>query len=295
MHTLVSLCNRHSDRYKEKREIFLLRVNIESAEVHTVPLPHELVMDAWGMTGIAARPGGYVCVLPPAFVLYLSEDLQAQSLHQLTLMRDGHSIVHHGGNCYVASTGNDTIIEFSPDTGESIFWQATDGNADTIHVNSLLWDDAGCWVTAFGPKNGPLWRSAEQGYLLNILTGERLMEGVYHPHSLIKADDTYYLCESSRMRIRSTAGHDVSVPRGYLRGLAIENGWMLAGSTKGRRRSKSASGVIDNSADPGISAGECGISVYRMRGPDVPPEPERFIDLSEYADEIYDIIVVPQT
>ena len=211
----------------------------------------------------------------------------------MTLVRDAHSIAYFDRKCYIVSSGTDSIIEFSPEDGERVFWRANDGGADTIHLNSVLWDDGGCWVTAFGPKLGPLWSSADHGYVLNVLTGERQMTTLYHPHSLVKADGVFYVCESTPMRVRNSAGLDVCIPRGYLRGLAVESGHILVGCTRGRKTSKSTGTLIDNSADPGEPSGEPGLAIYRTGESRVAPEFDCFIDLSEYADEVYDIVATP--
>ncbi len=89
------------------------------------------------------------------------------------------------------------------------------------------------------------------------------------------------------MMVRGAHGYEIHLPRGYLRGLAARNGYLFVGSTKGRNRSKSTGVLIDNAADPGESYGEPGVSVYNRDTEAL----DCFIDLSAYADEIYDILV----
>jgi hypothetical protein len=293
MEVLVSLCNRSPQRFEGWKDSALLGVNVCTGAVRVIPLACEWIGSSCGITGIASRgDGGYVCMLPPSALLYLSSEFKPQNLYNLTKVRDGHSVVWKEGRCYLASTGTDTIVEFSPDRGESVFWSGSDTGVDTIHLNSLLWDDSGCWITAFGPKSGPLWKMAASGYVMNVFTGERLMSGLYHPHSIVRdADGTFYMCESSRMKVRSTGIVEIENTRGYLRGLCVTSGYIVVGSTKGRKRSKSTETVVDNSADPGEPAGQPGLSVYR-RAPAGIPSFERFIDLEQYADELYDVVAV---
>jgi hypothetical protein len=291
MRILVSLCNRRFERCEENRRIFLLHVDTCSRSVRTISLPHEVTRDSLGMTGLTTYPGGYICVVSPGYLLYISKQLEVQHIYRLTLVRDGHSVIYRDEKCYIVSTGNDSIVEFSPEAGESVFWHANGSHADTIHLNSLLWDDAGFWVSAFGPKGGLLWSTADRGYILNILTGDRLMENLYHPHSLAHAHGVQYFCESSRRRVLSTAGDEVFLPHGYLRGLIVDDGCMLVGVTKGRHRSKSTGAIIDNPADPGTPSCQTGIVVLRRSGVSGSFEERDYIDLGAHANEIYDIVV----
>lgn len=291
MKLLVSLCNRVLERFGDDRNVFLLRVDTSTVDVTPVRIPFPISDGATGMTGIARRPGGYVCVVGPSRLLYLSERLEIQEVFQLDLLSDGHGIAIQDGTCYVVSTGTDAILTFAPETGAKVFWEGTGAGTDTLHLNSILMDSRGCWASAFGPKAGPLWKSATEGYVLNVRTGERILSNIFHPHSLCAADGKFYLCESSRMTVRSTTGEALRVPHGYLRGLAISNAHMLVGCTKGRNRSKSTGLSIDNSADPGESAGKCGIAICGLDPFVDGYREESFIDLSAYADEIFDILV----
>lgn len=297
MKILVSLCNRHAARYRDEglREIYLLRIDTSTQSIDPIQLPREVTQGTLGMTGISRRECGYVCMLTSSSLLYLGEDLEVQRSYQLTTVYDGHSLAYFDGRCYIVSSATDSIIEFSPEDGEKVFWRANSVGTDSIHLNAILRDDDGWWVTAFGPKTGPLWSSAEQGYLLNVSTGERRMTALYHPHSVVSSDGTLYLCESSRMRVRSTHGLDVYIPRGYLRGLAVELGCMLVGCTRGRKNSKSTGAVIDNSADPGELCGEPGLAIYRTGKSPKDVEFDSFIGIGEFGDEVYDIVVIPDT
>jgi hypothetical protein len=242
------------------------------------------------MTGITRYRNGYACLLPPGSLVLLSESLEVEQLFDLKLVRDPHSIASHEGKLYLASTGTDSVIEFTPEDGEKVFWRASDTGTDTIHLNSVVWRNDGLWITAFGQKAGALWRSAEQGYALNILSGTRMFGSLYHPHSLVQAGGAMWVCESATMRVRSTAGQQITAPHGYLRGLAVTDGLLCVGSTKGRTRSKSTGTVIGNSADPGQPAGEPGVAVYELDAQGAPSKCQRFIEMSAYADEIYDIL-----
>jgi hypothetical protein len=290
MELLVSLCNRVPDRYRELRGVFAAKVNVQDGTVTPISLPDEVTESRWGMTGMARYRGGYACLLPPSSLVLMSEALEVQALYDLKLVLDPHSIASRDGKLYIVSTGTDSIVEFTPEEGENVFWRASDTGTDTVHLNSLLWHNGGLWITAFGKKAGALWRSAEQGYAVNVLSGARVFGDLYHPHSLMEAGGTTWVCESANMAVRNTQGQQFSAPHGYLRGLALAGGLLCIGSTKGRTRSKSTGTVIGNSADPGQPSGEPGIAVYELGNNGSPPQCRHFIEMSSYADEIYDIL-----
>jgi hypothetical protein len=290
MELLISLCNRLPERYQELRGVFAAKVNVDDGSVTPVMLPAEVTESRWGMTGMARYRGGYACLLPPSSLVLLSAALEVEALYDLKNLLDPHSIAAHDGKLYIASTGTDSVIEFTPEQGEKIFWRASDTGTDTVHLNSLLWQNDGLWITAFGRKSGALWRSAEQGYALNILSGARVFGHLHHPHSLIEAGGALWVCESATMTVRNTKGQQIPAPHGYLRGLALADGFLCVGSTKGRTRSKSTGTLIGNSADPGQPAGEPGIGIYELGTNGSLPSCRRFIEMSAYADEIYDIL-----
>jgi Domain of unknown function (DUF4915) len=290
---LVSLCNLSSDRLKE-RQVFLLSVNPRDGSLSPVELPPKLSEGKNGVTGIARHGRGYCCLLAPASLIYLSEKLEVERVYELTLVRDGHSVACRDGKCYIVSTGTDSIVEFAPEHGERVFWSATESGTDTVHLNSLVWHSGSWWVSAFGPKRGPLWRSADQGYLLSLLTGERLLQRLHHPHSSTAVNGAVWVCESARMTLRSSQGHAIPIRRGYIRGLAADGHYFYVGSTKGRNRSKSTGCLIDNPADHGEPSGETGILMFTVNGGGGEGHLESFIDLNAYTDEIYDIVVMPE-
>lgn len=288
---LVTLCNRYVLWDSAWRDVYLLTLNTQDGTITPVGLPREIQKDFTGMTGIAPCPGGYVAVLQPSGLLFLSDRLEVRELIQVKELRDGHSIAFHDGKYYVVSTGTDSLLEFSRDEKPRVVWSASSSNRDTHHVNSVCWHKGECWVTMFGPKSGGLWSSASQGQVVNVSTGETILSGLHHPHSLIANEGGLLCCESARMTIRGAAIDSVVTTRGYLRGLAVERNQMFVGSSLGRKRSKSTGEIVSSAGEQGTPQGECGIVVLD-RGEDGGPFQERsFIPLGEYANEIYDVIV----
>ena len=283
---LVTLCNRVPDLCGGLRDIFLLTVDVDTGAITPVRLPTSVTEGRWGMTGIARREHGYVCALQPNSILYLSSTLEVEGVYDLALARDCHSIAWHD-SAYIVSTGTDSIVRFDPTQGERLIWLDNDRQTDTIHLNSVAFDGDRCLASAFGPKQNSLWTSAENGYVFDLGSGERLATGVYHPHSLIVSNGDMWFCESSRRLVRNTSGYERSLGRGYLRGMAIVGDRMFVGSTVGRSRSRSTGALMDNPAGSGELAGRAGISILDLRDD---AGQESFIDVTHFAWEIYDVL-----
>src|SRR5581483_5589453 len=140
---------------------------------------------------------------------------QVKDVWPLELVKDGHSVAVRAGKAYIASTGTDTIVEFDPDYGERVYWKANELGHDTIHLNSLFWNQGNLYATAFGPKKGEVWRSADEGYLMNITTEAVIAAPLYHPHSACAVqgcdDAGIYFCESQRMAVGRADGQRLRV------------------------------------------------------------------------------------
>jgi len=258
-----------------------------SGEITPIDLPPGLRGAATGMTGLASYPGGYLAVLPPRTLVYLTPDFEVHKIRKVDQIRDGHSVCYYRGAAYVVSSGTDQVIRISDDGAVDVFWEASDAGCDTVHLNSVQWHHDQCLVSAFGRRKGQLWRSADEGYVFNVTTGEYVMKPLYHPHSIIFINGDMWVCESSRLAVASNCGVRVVTNWGYLRGLYESDGFLYVGSTVGRSKSKSTGALIDNQADPGLRSGRCGIGVIKLDGKN--SRAMEFIDLSVYADEIYDI------
>jgi hypothetical protein len=114
------------------------------------------------------------------------------------------------------------------------------------------------------------------------MTGERIGEGLGHPHSILDIDGTLAYCESSTASVVVGGSRSEQLP-GYPRGLCRVGDRLLVGTSRGRKVSKSTG--ITNRADPGAPAGRCSVTTLALPGLAI----ERVDDLDELALEIYDL------
>ncbi len=223
--------------------------------------------------------------------LELVDDMLAPETH------DPHSLSVHAGRLLVASTGSNELVAYNlldglpRGTAEAI-WRAGETGVDTEHVNGVWSDDERIVVSAFGPRAGEYWSSAHRGYVHDVTRGERLLEGLYHPHSVRIDDGRICFAESALQRL-CFSDRDPIVLSGYVRGAAIApDGTIFAGSNAARRVSRSR-GIVTNGSDVESAQGEV---FGRARLFHVDPALDSVratFDLGDYGPEIYDVLVLP--
>ncbi len=221
--------------------------------------------------------------------------LQRRAQWSLTLAVDPHSIAWHpdrnGGRLYVASTGSDEVIEVEPRgddaPAERVVWRpdGADERRDRHHINSVAIHHGHLIVAGFWPRAGERWSSAEDGRVMVVETGEMLLDGLWHPHSLVPIDDDLWLCESSRASVRIVGSESGVTLPGYTRGLcALGSDQLVVGTSIGRATSRSLG--IANPADPGAAVGTCQLVV--LERPSLVPV--QFVELGEFSTELYDVL-----
>ena len=303
MKLLVSLCNKKAsvDREREKKmlypEVFLLEVNTETEEVR----PIKIRWWTWkpkGVTGILPFRDGFLCLLQAKKhkLFWLDRDYKVKKRWALRMVKDGHSLAEMEGKIYIASTGSDSIVEFIPETGEErTFWKENSSERDTIHVNSMVWVDGHMIISAFGRKSGDQWITARKGFLMDIHTGEKIKDSLFHPHTLLKTEEGIFFCESANKRVVSIDGSDMlDIKGGYVRGLVIKEDQIAVGISHARKRSKSTGrpNRMDDELMKSFQTG-CGIKIYKRCGQKINDAKfVKFIDLYPYSNEIYDIVLI---
>jgi len=303
MKLIVSLCNKKASVEKERGckmlypKVFLLEVDTDDETIK----PIKVRWWTWGptgVTGLTKYKDGFLCLLQAKThrLIYVGRDYKVKKRWKLRKVKDGHSIVVRDGKVYIASTGNDSIVEFCPDTGEERFyWRMNDGEKDTVHINSIIWVKNSMLISAFGKKAGDQWITARNGFLMDITKERVIKEALFHPHTLTTAGKRIYLCESAKKRIISVNEEDMlELDKGYVRGLVITKDEVAVGISHARKRSKSTGrqNKMDDQLIQSFRSG-CGIKVFAKKGEKLSnAEFKKFIDLSAYSNEIYDLLLI---
>lgn len=303
MRCLVTVVNKNRVRNRTRDTklpyTYLFQVDLLTKEIKPVSLPKELEkysQKAFGMTGMCKKGENYLISFqgseyPP--ILELDKNLQFIKTHQTKLTRSTHNIAMINDSILLMiSTGTDSIISHDMETGEESVYYPQKNTEDRNHMNGLLFHDEKVYYSAFGPKAGKLWKTAEKGFLRNLTEDTILETPIYQPHTIFPADDTLYFCESARALVRNLKGEKLDVGLGYTRGLIVTDQYIAVGLSTGRIVSQST-GVILESSHPGEARGDCGIALFEKDQNDIANSKFlHLISLDEFAEEVYDLLLI---
>ncbi len=299
MHLLVSCCN---VRALGLPALGLL--DVATSEFKVLQLPTDLP-PLGGITGLAAS-GAYLFVAvqpafqpgkkgPPLLLVLDRHDLAIRNRHAFREALDVHSLWPAGDALYAVSTGTDEVVELrlrGPAVlSERVFWRLPGGGPrtgfDVHHLNAITARGEELLVSGFGPRTGPWWNSATDGFIYNVTRNERMASGLDQPHSLAVLDDQVAFCESRKKTVRLLDNSRAQALPGYTRGLCLVGRHLYAGASVGRRVSRST-GILNNPTDAGPQAGRCAIVQLSADSLAV----EKRIDLGSGVQEIYDLLPV---
>ena len=182
------------------------------------------------------QPGRYDALYLPR-VTYHTGDLQT------------HDVAIAGDDVYLVATRFSCLAKLSVDYGFQTVWKppfVTDVvPEDRCHLNGLaVVDGQPKYVTALGTTDTPGgWRErkADGGVLLDVESGETLIDNLSMPHSPRWHRDRLWLLDSGRGRLLRMDPKDGQVETvaelpGYLRGLCLIGDWAVVGLCKIRER-----------------------------------------------------------
>ena len=302
MDILISFCN--TSEVPGFPNLGLL--NVDSHELHILELPKEI--PPTGITGLAistkyiflglqhSEGGINASQSLPGLLVFDKENFKLLSWYRMQLVKDVHSmlLMRDEKTMLIVSTGTDDIIELvlngSQVVSEKVFLHLGNGEkSDNHHVNSICEWQNEIFVSGFGPKEeGGDWSSARNGFVMNLIKGDKIVEGLEHPHSLTVIDGKLTFCESRKKALRIVGREFQNTFPGYTRGLCADRKKIYIGTSKHRKKSKSTGKKV--STDDQQSLG-CTLSIVSKNDLSI----EKTIDLNNYAFEIYDLMPVEST
>jgi hypothetical protein len=294
MKVLASFTNKHKSEEKFHNACL---VEIDSQTGKTLPidikhykLNHPLAGIAslvhWEDTIIFFTDG---CMVGQLDVNYRLKNVWAIPIEQ------AHTAVCLDNDIYIAGTAKDSVIRsgFLQDH-HSVFWKHGLGEKDTIHLNSIAYHKGEFYISAFGARTD-FWHSAQSGYIQNITTGERVVEDLKQPHTLVSEGGYLYYCNSATSDIRKV-GSDENLHiegNGYVRGMAFGKNILAVATSRGRKRSKSTGKeIVTNFTDPGKPVGQCAVHFYTRADCLNDYQHLRTVPLGTYGAEIFDVLLV---
>lgn len=289
---LISFCNSPS---QSPSPVLLIKLSPDlSTILNFTPIFLGINQPILQVTGITSNEKSifviFVLKNKKTYISSLSiEDFSLQYSQELPEIVDPHSIVSINNQLFIVSTGTDEVIRYDIFDGGlnniNTFWRASESKLDTHHINSIAENNGELFISAFGSKSGQLWSSAENGYIHNISKDVRVMDKIYHPHSLTIINNQFFYCESFTGSLILNGNQIVKV-NGYSRGIAspVEN-IICIGTSIGRKISKST-GLISQAIEGiGEPTGFCGVNIFNSNLNKITTNH----DLSWFGPEIYDI------
>lgn len=216
---------------------------------------------------------------------------------------DVHDIVvDHREQLFFANTLFSCISETSPTHSFRPVWQPSFisklAAEDRCHLNGLaLRDNQPRYVTAVSATDvHEGWREHRHdgGVLIDIATGEILVQGLSMPHSPRWHNNALWLLNSGQgelMKLDTATGRTETICfcPGYARGLTIHGNYAVIGLSR-PRHNKTFSGLSLNEklAEQNVSP-RCGLQVVNLSTGDV----EHTLWLEGIVEEIYDVTALP--
>ena len=115
---------------------------------------------------------------------------------------------------------------------------------DSVHVNCIVWHNGRLLASMFGDfaeHRGYKGKSRKAGRVVDVRSGELLIEGLSQPHSLVSVGDRLWLCSSEDCALQVYDQHfslerNILLP-GYARGLAVGEHGVYVGISRSRNLS----------------------------------------------------------
>jgi len=255
---LISFCNIPSIKELENRRYSSLGLlDYKESVVYWIKLPPTI----GGITGLSQNEDCFFALYqgsPGGLLVFNKKGFDINQKIDLDKIRDPHSLLFDDNWLYIVSTGIDSILRYlySHDrvdvATEEIIWRPRFSKklVDSHHINGICKHKDTILISAFGLKRGERWSSAKKGYILNLKNNEKIVQNIFHPHSIVSDNGKIFFCESSTKTLKQKNRVVVEFKMGYTRGLAINGKFITIGLSSGRKISKST-GLINNIADPG--------------------------------------------
>lgn len=148
---------------------------------------------------------------------------------------DIHDVLFDGDGCYIVGTTDNEVIRFDNAGAETGRWVYSEAK-DSWHLNCLARWHGSVVFSAFGTfseTRGYKGATDGAGFVQDLISGHKLVEGLSQPHSLVPYGENLLLANSERKEIREYA-KDGALLRsveleGYTRGICATGGLIYVG------------------------------------------------------------------
>lgn len=153
---------------------------------------------------------------------------------------DLHDVLQGADGTYAVFTETNTVVRLDEAFQVREQWRFGD-EPDSAHVNCLAWHGGRLIASMFGEfaaHRGYKGGSRGAGRVVDVRSGEVLVDGLSQPHSLVSFDEQLWLCSSEDCELR-VYDRDFRLERrvalpGYTRGLAVGERGVYVGISRSR-------------------------------------------------------------
>lgn len=195
-------------------------------------------LDTINTTGISLNGSTLLRGLQPqGLVLYKNHHVEQ---HDVPDIHDIHDVLIAEPFLYTVGTTANEILQLDEQVKEVRRWTFA-GGQDAKHLNCLtLWNQRIVFC-AFGDFTEPRQYKGNTelaGFVQDLHTGERLINGLSQPHSLCSVGEHLLLANSESKELREYDRRGLllrsKVLKGYTRGICVQNGKIYIGLSRSR-------------------------------------------------------------
>ena len=229
-----------------------------------MPLVHE---DASGLTSTA--DGLLWCVQTgDSRWLRKVSDGRLHSISVADSSSDLHDVLTTADGTYAVFTETNQVVHLDADYRVVESWRFGD-EPDSAHVNCIAIHNERLVASMFGrfhAHRGYKGATRQAGLVVDVRTGEPLIEGLSQPHSLVSVGEELWLCSSEDQSVRIYDGdfqlkRNISLP-GYTRGLAMGSEHLYVGLSRSRNAAGSDVGEFDSAVIAVLDRGSLEVVGY---------------------------------
>ena len=181
---------------------------------------------------------------------------------------DLHDVLTTTDGTYAVFTETNEVVHLDASYRVVESWSFGD-KPDSVHVNCLAIHNGRLVVSMFGrfqAHRGYKGATKLAGLVVDVRTGEALIEGLSQPHSLVAIGEDLWLCNSEDQSVLVYDGNyrltqTLSLP-GYTRGLAVGNEQLYVGLSRSRNAAGSAVGEFDSAVIAVLDRGSLKVVGY---------------------------------
>jgi uncharacterized protein (TIGR03032 family) len=200
-----------------------------------------LIISHESASGISLNNGEliWVCQSDDARKLKKVNDNELMIVELSSERLDLHDVLADDCNIYLAVTETNEVIRFDKEFNVLERWKLP-GEPDSCHLNCIALHHGRLIASIFGrfdSYRGYKGQTRGAGQVIDVRSGEIIIDGLSQPHSLVIDNDLLYLCNSEEKELCIYDEYELvrrlALP-GYTRGIAIGNNYLYIGLSLSR-------------------------------------------------------------